>query len=209
MTTTLLLVRHGQTAWNREERFRGRADVPLDEVGLAQAEATGQRVAAGWRPQAIYASPLSRAVRTAEAIASRTGLIVQPQPELLDIDYGAWQGLAPEEARARWPAEVEAWYQTPARACIPGGETLLAVRERGLTSVLELVARHAGETLVLVGHTVINRAILLGMLGLDLDRFWRLRQDTCALNIVEWDGADFTVGSLNDTCHLRRTAQGG
>jgi probable phosphoglycerate mutase len=74
---------------------------------------------------------------------------------------------------------------------------------------LELVARHAGETLVLVGHTVINRAILLGMLGLDLDRFWRLRQDTCALNIVEWDGADFTVGSLNDTCHLRRTAQGG
>ena len=75
-TTLLILVRHGRTAWNREERFRGRADVPLDAVGLAQAEATGKRVATQWQPQALYASPLSRAIQTAEAIGRASGVPV-------------------------------------------------------------------------------------------------------------------------------------
>lgn len=199
----IVLVRHGQTEWNRVERFRGRADVPLNEVGLAQAEATGRRVAAEWRVSAIYASPLSRAVRTAEAIAARFGLPVHVHPGLADIDYGRWQGLTPEEARARWPEQVDAWYHAPERAQIPGGETLSELRERAMATVRELAARHAGETIVAVGHTVINRVILLGILGLGNDRFWRLRQDTCAINVFEAEGDDFTLVSLNDTCHLR------
>ncbi len=201
--TTIILVRHGRTAWNHEERFRGRADVPLDEVGVAQAEATGRRIAASWRPRTVYASHLSRAVRTAEAIASRTGLAVQIESGLLDIDYGAWQGLTPDEARARWPHDIEAWYGNPGAARISGGETLAAVRDRGLACVRDVASRHEGETVVLVSHTVINRAIVLGVLGLELDRFWRLGQDTCAINVLEWDGSDFTVVTLNDTCHLR------
>lgn len=199
----IVLVRHGQTEWNRVERFRGRADVPLNDVGLAQAEATGRRVAAEWRVSAIYASPLSRAVRTAEAIAAHFGLPVRVHPGLADIDYGRWQGLTPEEARARWPEQVDAWYHAPERAQIPGGETLAELRERAMATVRELAARHAGETIVAVGHTVINRVILLGILGLGNDRFWRLRQDTCAINVFEAEGDDFTLVSLNDTCHLR------
>ncbi len=84
----IVLVRHGQTEWNRVERFRGRADVPLNQTGLAQAEATGRRVAAEWKPAAVYASPLSRAVKTAEAIARHSDGPVQLSPGLLDIDYG-------------------------------------------------------------------------------------------------------------------------
>ncbi len=203
MATTLILVRHGQTAWNRVERFRGRADVPLDEVGLAQAEATGKRVATQWRLAAVYASPLSRAVNTAEAIGRVAGVPVQPCVGLLDIDYGDWQGLTPDEARARWPLEVDAWYRRPGEAVIPNGEALAAVRDRGLDTLREVAGRHAGDTVALVGHTVINRAILLGVLGLGLDRFWRLRQDTCAVNVIEWDEGEFTLGSMNDTSHLR------
>src|SRR3990167_8526032 len=97
--TLIILVRHGQTEWNRVERFRGRADVPLNEVGLAQAEATGQRVAAEWHPAAIYTSPLSRSVKTTEAIARHFGLAVQTHPGLADIDYGQGQGLTPDEDR--------------------------------------------------------------------------------------------------------------
>jgi probable phosphoglycerate mutase len=82
--TRILLVRHGQTEWNRVERFRGRADVPLNETGLAQAEATGRRIAAEWQPTAIYSSPLSRAVKTAEAIANHFALPVQIHPGLTD-----------------------------------------------------------------------------------------------------------------------------
>lgn len=199
----IILVRHGQTEWNRVERFRGQADVPLNETGVAQAEATGQRVAAEWQPVAVYASPLSRAVRTAEAIASRLGLPVQPHPDLIDINYGQWQGLTPDEVRQRWPEELDAWHNTPRRARIPGGETLDELRDRAMAAVRALAARHEGQTIALVAHTVVNRVILLAVLGLDNDRFWRLRQDTCAVNVFEVDGDVFTLALLNDTCHLR------
>jgi len=200
--TRFILVRHGQTEWNRIERFRGRADVPLNEMGLAQAEATGRRVAQAWQPAAIYVSPLSRAVQTAEAIARHFGLPLQVHPGLADIDYGEWQGLTPDQVKERWPDNYQAWYHAPHTARIPGGETLDALRARGMAAVHELATRHEGQTVVLVGHTVINRVLLLGVLGLGNERFWRLRQDTCAINVFETDGADFTLVSLNDTCHL-------
>ncbi len=200
--TTIILVRHGQTEWNRRERFRGRADVPLNETGLQQAEATGRRVAGEWKPTAVYSSPLLRSLRTAEAIASRCNLTVQVHPGLVDIDYGEWQGLSPEEARQRWPEQVEAWYNQPHLARIPGGETLDDLRLRLMQTLKQLVERHPQDTIVLVGHTVVNRILLLGILGLGNDRFWRIRQDTCAINVIEFEEGDFTLVSLNDSCHL-------
>ena len=205
----IILVRHGETEWNRVERFRGRADVPLNATGLAQAEATGRRIAAdaslpgGWQPAAVYSSPLARAAKTAEAIAGHVGAPVQIHPGLADIDYGQWQGLTPGEAKERWPEMVDAWYNAPHTARIPGGETLDDLRARAMAAVNELAARHAGQSIVLVGHTVVNRVILLGVLGLRNNRFWRLRQDTCAVNVFEAEGGDFTLVVLNDTCHLR------
>jgi broad specificity phosphatase PhoE len=201
--TCIILVRHGETEWNRTERFRGRADVPLNTTGLVQAEATGLRVAAAWRVAAVYSSPLLRAVKTAEAIAKHFALPVQNHPGLIDIDYGQWQGLSPEEARQRWPGEIDMWYRQPERARIPGGESLDDVRERSMAAVKELGMHHAGQEIVLVGHTVINRIILLGVLRLGNDRFWRLKQDTCAINVFEADHGDFTLVSLNDTCHMQ------
>jgi broad specificity phosphatase PhoE len=200
--TCIILVRHGQTEWNRVERFRGHADVPLNEIGLAQVEATGQRIFEGWQPTAIYSSPLSRAVKTAEAIAKQFNLHVQTHPGLTDIDYGEWQGLTPDEARECWPEAVDAWYNEPESARIPGGESLASLRDRGMRVVNELAARHNGQTIVLVGHTVINRIILLGVLGLGNERFWHIRQDTCAINVFEADKKDFVLVSMNDTCHL-------
>jgi probable phosphoglycerate mutase len=203
--TRIVLVRHGQTEWNRVERFRGRADVPLNETGLAQAEATGQRVAAQWRPVAVYSSPLSRAVKTAEAIAHRQDLAVQIHVGIADIDYGQWQGLTPDEAKEHWPEILHAWYNAPHIARIPAGETLDEIRVRAMKAVGEIATRHAEQTVALVSHTVVNRVILLAILGLGNDRFWRLGQDTCAINVFEADAqaGDFTLVSLNDTCHLR------
>jgi broad specificity phosphatase PhoE len=201
--TLIVLVRHGQTEWNRVEHFRGQADVPLDETGLTQAEATARRIASEWQPVAVYSSPLSRAVKTAEAIARQFGLPVHTHRGLADINYGQWQGLTPDEARERWPDIVDAWYRAPDTAQIPGGETLNNLRVRAMEAVRELADRHRGNTIVLVGHTVVNRVILLGVLGLRNHRFWRLRQDTCAINVLEVDGDEFTLVSMNDTCHLR------
>jgi probable phosphoglycerate mutase len=152
---------------------------------------------------AIYSSPLARAVKTAEAVAWHFGLSVQVHPGLIDIDYGEWQGLTPDEARERWPEAVDAWYNAPQTAHIPGGETLDDLRARGHKTVNELSMLHRGQTIVLVSHTVINRIILLGVLGLGNDHFWRLRQDTCAINVFDAEGGVFTIVRLNDTCHLR------
>lgn len=206
--TRFVLVRHGRTAWNRVERFRGRADIPLDEVGLAQAQATAARLATECQPAAIYASPLSRAFKTAEAIASRYGLEVVREPALIDIDYGEWQGLSPEGVRQRWPDELDAWYHNPERARIPGGEALTDLRSRTMEGIRRLAERHAAEAVVLVGHTVVNRVILLAVLGLGNDRFWRLRQEPCAVNVFVAEAGDFTLVTLNDTCHLRGIEMG-
>ncbi len=200
--TRFLLVRHGQTAWDRNERFRGQTDVPLDATGLVQAEFTGRYIASAWRPVAVYTSPLGRARATAAAVASPLNLPVQMHPGLNDIDYGQWHGLTVDEARSGWPDALTAWFHDPKDAQPPGGESLVGVQARAMSTVHELAALHPFDTIVLVGHTVVNRVILLDVLGLGLDRFWRLGQDTCAINVFEWTENEFFLRSLNMTCHL-------
>jgi len=198
----IILVRHGQTQWNQVERFRGQIDVPLNETGLAQAEAAARRIAAQWTPVAIYASALSRATVTAQKIAQPFGLPVNSNPGLLDIHFGEWQGLSVEEAQARWPDQVWNWIHAPQQVMVPGGESFAAAQARALNAIQELMIKHSGDTIALVSHTVINRLILLGILGLGMERFWTLRQDNCAINVLEADPNRFVLVTMNDTCHL-------
>jgi broad specificity phosphatase PhoE len=200
--TTVILVRHGRTAWNVIERFRGREDVPLDDIGLSQAERTAERIAGRWSPAAVYSSPLSRAAATAQAIARHCQLPAGVHPGLIDIDYGKWQGLTPEEARSRDPRRVRAWYRGERGGCPPGGEPLSGVRRRCLQAVVEIAACHPEVQVVVVGHTVVNRAILLEAMWMRSREFWHLGQEPCAINVIETDGREFTLVSMNDTCHL-------
>jgi broad specificity phosphatase PhoE len=202
--TRVILVRHGQTAWNRSERFRGREDLPLDAVGRRQAAAAGRYIGARWSPAAIYCSPLKRAVETAQAIADACHLPVQSHADLIDIDYGRWQGFTASEASALYPDQYRCWIETPQGAEIPEGERLPGVQDRTSRALLEIVGAQRDSTTVIVGHTVVNRVLLCTVLGLDLSRFWHLRQETAAINVFDWDGSDFTLVSLNDTCHLHR-----
>ncbi|MFQ6099889.1 MAG: histidine phosphatase family protein [Anaerolineae bacterium] len=202
--TRIVLVRHGQTAWNRKIRFRGRSDVELDEVGLKQAEATGHYLAVRWPVVAVYASRLRRAMQTAEAIARAQGLVARPLEGLLDIDFGEWQGLSPDEVVQRYPALHRAWLEAPHTVHFPNGETLEIVRSRILAGLDEVVARHPEQAVALVSHTVVNRVLLCAVLGLDNAHFWRLQQDTCAVNVFDVkDDGTFTLVLMNDTCHLQ------
>ena len=202
MTTILLLIRHGQTAWNRTDRFRGHADLPLDEVGMAQAEATGRYIARFWNPAAVYAGPLSRTMKTAEPTARHFGLPVVAEASLIDVDCGQWQGLTLEEARLRWPEEADQWLHAPEKLRFPGGETLEQARQRAMTFVKTLPARHPEQAVVLVSHTALNRLILLSTLGLGVGQLWSLRQDTCCVNVIEVQQGHFTIVTMNSTAHL-------
>jgi broad specificity phosphatase PhoE len=205
----VILVRHGQTAWNKVERFRGREDLPLDETGRQQAQAAARYIATSWTPSVVYTSPMLRSVETAAAIADACQVEALVNPELIDIDYGQWQGLTPDEAAARRPGLYQTWLAAPQEVGFPDGESLADVRSRAFASLEMLIRAHAGKTIVVVAHTVVNRLLLCAILGLDNSRFWRLRQETTAINVLEWDDGDFTLVTLNDTCHLRPVSDGG
>jgi broad specificity phosphatase PhoE len=200
--THIILARHGQTAWNREERFRGHADVSLDEIGLAQAQAVAKRVALEWKPDVIYAGPLSRTIQTAEPTAKLFNLPVQSEPGLIDVDCGEWQGLSPDEARQQWPAAFEAYLHSPLNFQFPGGESLEEARLRAFQRVNELAEAYSGKTVMLVSHTALNRLILLSVLGMNSSGFWKMSQDTCAINVFEIENGSFTLNLLNETSHL-------
>ena len=207
--TRIVLVRHGQTAWNRDVRFRGQADLPLDEVGLAEAEATGRYLVNRWPVDAVYASPLQRAMQTAEAIAEAHAeghaLRVQSFEGLLDINFGAWQGRSPDEVAQHYPDLLQAWWEAPHTVRFPDGESLEVVRSRAVAGLSYLIACHQGRTVGLVGHAVVNRVLLCAVLELGNEHFWRIRQDTCAVNVFEADEEGvYTITVLNDTSHLQQ-----
>lgn len=208
MPTHVLLIRHGQTAWNREARFRGQMDIPLDETGLWQARVTGEYVAARWPLTAIYASPMQRALQTAQAIADIQGLVVQPLEGLVDIHFGDLQGMAVADVQARYPTLLQTWFQAPHTVRFPGGEGLEDVRRRCTAALQTVVERHREQTVAMVAHTVVNQVLLCAVLGLGNDRFWSIRQDTCAVNWIEWDGKGYRLAMVNDVSHLWREGQG-
>lgn len=198
----IVLIRHGQTEWNREERFRGRVDIDLDEMGFRQAEAAAQRIAQ-WEVAAIYSSPLKRALATAGIIAKRLGLSVEPLDGINDMDFGVWQGLSVSEVREKYPELFDLWRYSPQRLKIPGGESLEDVQNRVDATINDLAARHENETVALVTHRVVCKVLLCHLLGLDNSHFWQIAQDATAINTFEVRGGIPTVRLINDTCHLR------
>jgi len=199
--TKLLIIRHGRTEWNRVERFRGRADIPLDEVGRKQAEATASRIAE-WQLNTVYSSPLRRAMETAEALARPAGLEVKKLPDIIDIDYGQWQGLSPEEAEAKDAELYRKWLSSPHQVKFPGGESLAEVGDRAVSALGRLFAEHNKEAIALVSHKVVCQVMVLSLLGLELSNFWDVTQDVCAVNYFEVRGGIPAALLINDTCHL-------
>ncbi len=205
--TRFILVRHGQTEWNRVERFRGRADLSLDETGRRQAEAAALRLK-GEQIAAIYSSPLKRTIETAGILAGQLKLPVQPLEGLLDIDFGSWQGLSPEEAAKQDSQLYQKWLEHPHEVRFPQGETLDIVRRRVVSGVEDVASKQKDQTVVLVSHKVVCQVLMCAMIGLDNSHFWQVRQDVNAINIFEMrDGAPLVM-LVNDTCHLKNLAAG-
>ena len=198
----IILVRHGHVDWLAPERFRGRAELPLSDLGRRQAQAVARYIAATWKPDAVYTSPLGRCRETGAEIAAPFRLELRPVDGLADIDYGEWQGLTRDEAQERWPDETELWFRTPHIAAIPGGETLAALLSRTSAALRDILWRHPDQTVVLVGHDSVNRVLLLFALEAPLSRYWHLRQEPCAVNELFFDNDSFIIGSINQTQHL-------
>lgn len=200
--TRIILIRHGQTAWNKEEIFRGRADVPLDDVGLRQAQALANALRAEAISR-IVTSPLRRAVKTAEVLAEARGCDSLAVDAFTDIDFGAWEALSHTEVRQQFPELYATWQAEPQTVRFPGGEDLDAVRERAGTALTQLAAEYSGQTIALVAHRVVNKVLICHILGVDNSHFWQIKQDTAALSRFRAASTGYILDCLNDTCHLR------
>ena len=200
--TSIYLVRHGQTAWNKEEIFRGRTDIPLDETGLKQAELVGQYFK-GMEIYGIYSSPLSRAWQTAQKVAQFHDLKVQPLQGILDMSFGNWEGRPHQEIRESDMETYRQWVETPHLIRLPGGESLDDVRVRAMAALEEVIRKNPGKTLALVSHRVICKVLICAILGLDNSHFWQITQDTTAINLIQHRNGKFILSLMNETCHLK------
>jgi broad specificity phosphatase PhoE len=206
--TQIILVRHGQTPWNKDKIFRGSKDIPLNDTGREEARLAGEWLK-GETIQAAYCSPLSRARDTAEAIARHHGLPVLDLPGLTDICYGDWEGLPLTEVKVTYADLYRQWETAPHTVRFPGGETLDEVRARAQEAVEEVVRRHPDQTVLLAAHRAVNKVLIVAFIGLDNSHFWRIAQDTTCINRFHRVGDTWHIMGLNDFCHLRGMQRGG
>lgn len=156
--TRLIVIRHGETVWNRERRMQGHTDLPLSETGRAQAEALALRLA-GTRYAGLYSSDLARARHTAEAIAARTGHEVIAEPRLRERRFGLFEGLTAQEIRERFPEEYARFESRDPDYAIPGGESAREFIGRALGCLEEIALRHAGAEVLVVTHGLVLDAL--------------------------------------------------
>jgi broad specificity phosphatase PhoE len=199
--TTIILIRHGDTDWNVEEIFRGRADIELNETGIKQAQLLAKYLE-GVPIKAIYASPLKRALKTAEIIAGPHKIDVTPSHELIDFDYGEWQGLSHDTVRQEYKGLYDEWLKNPHLVRMPKGESLDDVRKRAISLVNQVNAKYEG-TIALVSHRVILKVIICALLGLDNSHFWNIKLDTCGITIFTYQDKSFILEKHNDASFLK------
>lgn len=201
----ILLVRHGETPWNREGRYQGRTDIPLSETGQAQVRALGDRLKSV-EIHAAYASPLSRAKNTAEAILADRKTPLWLDEGLLEISHGAWEGQLATDVEISHAEMFGVWRSRPGSTSPagPGAETLGDVETRAW-AVLERVCDRLGpdDTALVAAHDAVNRVLICRILGLPLERIWSFRQAPASLNVLSGPSiAELQVVRLNDAEHV-------
>lgn len=204
----IILIRHGETEWNRLHRFQGRSDISLNLRGHDQARALALALK-NETITVIYSSPLERAVETALHIRRfhpSTPLI--KESELVEMDLGDFEGMEVQ----RWAAEHhdfrKIWKKNPAALAMPGGESLMDVQQRAVDTLDRISNLYAPDsTLLICSHNFVIVSLLCYASKISLDQFRELRQDTAALNIIYKDGADFQVVKVNDCRHLQKDHQ--
>ena len=212
----LLLVRHGETDWNRQGRFQGQIDIPLNANGRAQAEAAGGFLA----PVAIdraYTSAMARPRQTAEAIlASHPGVPLTSTTGLVEIGHGLWEGRLEREIEEGWPALLADWKRAPQTVQMPEGETIHDVWHRSLRTWQTIAASlDVEETALVVAHDAVNKTILCALLGLTPADIWMIKQGNGGVTVIDYphgSNGPSVVAAMNLTSHLGgvldRTAAG-
>jgi len=201
MMKKIYILRHGETQWNKEEIFRGRNDIPLNEVGLKQAELASYYFK-DKGIERIFSSPLLRAMQTAEAVSKTVGGDIEIVEEFIDINFGIWEGLTVKEVEKNFPEDFDIWVKSPQMLNIKGAETLEAVRKR-IASGFERILSEKSENLLIVTHRAICKIIVLFLLDMGNEFFWTMKFDPASITLLEKHSNRYLLVFSNDTCHLQ------
>ena len=198
----MLLIRHGETDWNKINRFQGQNSIGLNDKGRAQAEALA--ITLKEEPlKAIYSSPITRAVETATIINWYHSVPLERKDGLKEMNVGDFEGFQPQDLVNEHSRFFRKWFEDAASVRMPHGETLKEVQERAWAVVEEVAETCREGSVLLCGHNFVNLMILCKVLGVEITHFRRIRQDVGGLNIIERILNLYSVVSLNDTCHLK------
>ncbi|OCL26147.1 alpha-ribazole phosphatase [Orenia metallireducens] len=185
MGTKIILVRHGETEWNRQLRFQGSQDISLNDKGIEQAEKLAQRLSYE-EIDVVYASDLGRAYQTAKAVAKEHNLEVHKLSELQEINFGQWEGLTYNQIQEEYQAEWVMWEENPALNGAPEGESLKDVQERSVKGLEEILSGHSGNTILIVSHGGVIKVLISTLFGIPLAKAWQLMQSNTAVNIINY-----------------------
>ena len=201
----ILLVRHGETPWNRDGRYQGHTDIPLSPDGEAQARALGERLTSTKIDRAV-ASPLSRARRTAELVLGQRASMLTFDDGLKEISHGEWEGKLASEVELSHPELLHSWRSAPTTdlAAGPKAESLGQVEARAWAAMQRaVVGLHDSDTLLVVAHDAVNRAIICRVLGLPIERVWKFRQAPSTMNLLAGPSLEeLAIVRLNDASHV-------
>ncbi len=203
--TKIILVRHGETEWNKLGKYQGQSDIALSEKGRLQARALAKDFPAA-SVQAVYSSDLERAKETASIVGRSFSCKVQVDPRLREFNFGDWEGLSYTEIVAKWPTAMKNFFQHPDILEVPNGETFQQAQSRAMEALREIVAQHAGDTVLVAAHGAVNRTILAAVLHMPLRYIWSMRQDNTAVNILRYEEGAYMLELLNSTAHLHSSA---
>ncbi len=198
----LILVRHGETLWNRENRILGHTEIELTEKGRRQAERLALAIK-DKRATAIYTSPLRRARETTDEIARFHRLEVIPDDALKELDAGELDGLTFDEVMKRYGDFLKQWLEDIPSLRMPGGESLAELNERAWSAVERIVNHHPDGEVILVSHSFVLMSIISRALGMSLSNSRRLRLTVASISILDFGQRGISLLQFNDTCHLQ------
>lgn len=205
--TTIYLVRHGQTVWNIEHRFQGHQDSPLTELGIQQAEWLSESLL-NVHLDHIYTSTSERASRTAELLKGERDISLTRTADLMEQNLGVWEGCIQQEIQAIYPDQWESFWTNPSEFCVDQGETYRVVQERALSLLQHILREHAGQSVMLVTHTVVLKLLMSHFEGRPLQELWNppYIHPTCLCKVeVHPDRSDIILHG--DTSHYRMTEE--
>ncbi|WP_066739483.1 histidine phosphatase family protein [Cupriavidus sp. D384] len=199
--THLIVIRHGETAWNRERRLQGQIDIPLNDTGRAQARALAEALT-GEPIDAVYTSDLGRALETAKPLAQALGLTVRAEPRLRERCYGELEGMTYAEVAEKRPDDFARWQARVPDYAPPEGESLREFHERAVEVALSLSRRHPGERIALVAHGGVLDCLYREATGMTLEAPRSHELLNASVNRLRCDSANLTLLQWADVSHL-------